>query len=166
MKKFSLRMLCSLLAVAMLCNVIPAAAVEISEGDLQAPEAESMPMSDANTAEIPSNEELELFALPTETLSGTCGDNLTWTLTPEGVLTISGSGAMYDYQGSSNTTPWYPYLNGITELHLPEGMTHIGAYAFWSMYNLEELIIPSTVKTIGRSGCSYLRKITHLESPA
>ena len=36
--------------------------------------------------------------------SGTCGDNLTWNLT-EGVLTISGTGAMTDYDNSS-FAPW------------------------------------------------------------
>ena len=29
--------------------------------------------------------------------SGTCGDNLTWVLIDDGVLTISGTGTMYDY---------------------------------------------------------------------
>ena len=29
--------------------------------------------------------------------TGTCGENLTWTLDEAGTLTISGTGAMYDY---------------------------------------------------------------------
>lgn len=29
--------------------------------------------------------------------SGACGDNLTWTLDYEGLLTISGTGEMYSY---------------------------------------------------------------------
>ena len=33
-----------------------------------------------------------------EVLSGKCGDNLTWTLEDE-VLTISGTGDMYTYEG-------------------------------------------------------------------
>ena len=33
--------------------------------------------------------------------SGTCGENLTWTLSDDGVLTISGSGAMTDYGPNS-----------------------------------------------------------------
>ncbi len=32
--------------------------------------------------------------------SGTCGENLTWTLDDAGTLTISGSGAMNNYQYS------------------------------------------------------------------
>ena len=34
--------------------------------------------------------------------SGTCGENLTWTL-EDGVLTISGSGKMADYSSSKPT---------------------------------------------------------------
>ena len=30
--------------------------------------------------------------------SGTCGDNLTWTLDDAGTLTISGTGAMANYE--------------------------------------------------------------------
>ena len=40
--------------------------------------------------------------------SGTCGDDLTWTLTDDGVLTISGTGPMTDYTNSSaNRSPYY-----------------------------------------------------------
>ena len=43
--------------------------------------------------------------------SGTCGDNLTWTLDSDGLLTISGSGAMEDYSFnygpvSYSNAPW------------------------------------------------------------
>ena len=31
---------------------------------------------------------------------GTCGDNLTWVLTEDGTLTISGEGEMPDYTGA------------------------------------------------------------------
>ena len=43
--------------------------------------------------------------------SGTCGaqgDNLTWTLTPDGTLTISGKGDMEDYEDFLDV-PWYAY---------------------------------------------------------
>ena len=38
--------------------------------------------------------------------SGTCGPNLKWHLTDDGVLTISGKGGMTDYS-YSNRSPWY-----------------------------------------------------------
>lgn len=37
--------------------------------------------------------------------SGTCGDNLTWTLDDNGVLTLSGKGEMYNYRFNSGS-PW------------------------------------------------------------
>ena len=39
--------------------------------------------------------------------SGTCGAEVTWTLDSEGVLTISGSGYMYDNGSSASGAPWY-----------------------------------------------------------
>ena len=42
---------------------------------------------------------LPISALGAEIVSsGTCGDNLTWTLDREGTLTISGEGRMSDYR--------------------------------------------------------------------
>ena len=42
---------------------------------------------------------------------GKCRDNLTWTLTEDGMLTISGSGKMYDYNNypSETKAPWLSY---------------------------------------------------------
>ncbi len=37
--------------------------------------------------------------------SGTCGDNLTWTLDDKGALIISGTGDMWDW--TWNKSPWY-----------------------------------------------------------
>ena len=44
--------------------------------------------------------------------SGTCGTNLTWTLDNDGLLTISGTGAMTK-DASSQDFPWYPYATVI-----------------------------------------------------
>ena len=62
--------------------------------------------------------------------SGTCGaegdgSNLTWTLDSEGLLTISGSGAMYDYY---NYVPWDG--SRIKSVEITEGVTSIGNKAF------------------------------------
>ena len=62
---------------------------------------------------------------PVET-SGSCGDNLTWSLDLKtGLLTISGSGAMYDYENTD-----VPWGTEITEVVLPKGITSIGKSAF------------------------------------
>lgn len=40
---------------------------------------------------------------------GQCGDNLNWELRSNGVLYISGTGAMYDYEKAIVPAPWYKY---------------------------------------------------------
>ena len=52
--------------------------------------------------------------------SGTCGENLTWTLDSEGTLTISGEGDMYNYgdnrYNSGKPAPWSSYRSNITHV--------------------------------------------------
>ena len=61
---------------------------------------------------------------------GAQGDNLLWELnTSTGVLTITGSGAMYDWT-SDTDRPWYSLRAQITSVVLPSGITTLGKYAF------------------------------------
>ena len=78
--------------------------------------------------------------------SGSCGDNLTWTLDENGTLTISGTGEMDDYQ-------YYecgPWGKEITQLILEEGITHIGNYAFSKCESTGNLIFPASLTSIGK----------------
>lgn len=68
--------------------------------------------------------------------SGTCGDNLTWVLDDEGVLTISGSGEMDDYTPYSS--PWYEYGASITSVEIDDNVTHLGRCAFISCSGLAD----------------------------
>ena len=91
--------------------------------------------------------------------SGTCGENLTWTLS-DGVLTISGTGAMTDY-GSSNS----PFLDrtDIQSVVIKSGVTSIGNLAFCSCKKLVNITIPDSVTRIGYSafeGCENLTSVT------
>ena len=64
--------------------------------------------------------------------SGSCGDNLTWTFTDDGVLSITGTGAMYDYgTGIDARAPWYDNHDAITSVSIGDGVTSIGSYAFY-----------------------------------
>ena len=65
-----------------------------------------------------------------------CGSGLTWAL-EDGILTISGSGAMNDYNGSA--APWNDRRNEITTLIVGEGVTYIGASAFRDCANLRAI---------------------------
>jgi hypothetical protein len=59
--------------------------------------------------------------------SGTCGENLTWTLDEEGTLTISGSGAMENYSSWDAPTPWDDYADQIKVAVVAIGVTSIGS---------------------------------------
>ena len=78
--------------------------------------------------------------------SGTCGPDLTWHLTDNGVLTISGKGKMYDYS-SLNGAPWHDY--DIKRIIIGDGITRIGGYAFFNCSALTSVTIPNSVTTIG-----------------
>lgn len=100
----------------------------------------------------------------TMNLSGTCGDNLTWTLDNSGKLTISGIGEMYDYYHDDNgfTSPWAKLRSMIRSIEIGSGVTSIGAWAFEDT-NITSLVIPSSVETIhdyGVCGNRYLTDVT------
>ena len=87
--------------------------------------------------------------------SGSCGKNVTWVLTSDGLLSISGTGAMSDYK--YNNAPWDEYREQMSALKLEDGITSIGIRAFVGCSDLTgDLIIPNSVATIGESafaGC-------------
>lgn len=95
-------------------------------------------------------------------LSGTCGDNLTWDFA-NGVLTISGTGAMTNYSSSSSSrAPWYDYRSSFKSVVIEEGVTSIGNYAFNDCSGLTSVTIPNSVTSIGRSafyGCTNLKTV-------
>ncbi len=77
-----------------------------------------------------------------------CGDNATWTLDTEGVLTVSGTGDMYDFNGVFDNPPWDKFNNSIYEIIIGEGITSIGMYAFKNCRYATKLHIASTVEVI------------------
>ena len=88
------------------------------------------------------------------TASGTCGENLTWSLDNAGTLTISGTGPMYDwdYSYSSPTEsshPWKDVAFSIVEVVIGPDVTTIGNYAFYNCVGLQEITIPGRVTAIG-----------------
>lgn len=99
-----------------------------------------------------------------EDTSGTCGDNLTWTLA-DGVLTISGSGAMENYW--YDTSPFPFEKSDIKTIVINEGVTSIGNFVFSSFKGLTGITIPASVTSIGEyafSWCSSLEEVTILGS--
>ena len=97
---------------------------------------------------------------------GTCGaegdgSNLTWTLNSEGVLTISGTGAMKEYDPYK--APWYGSRSRVKSAVIAEGVTSIGADAFWYCTSLTGVTIPDSVTSIcdyAFNGCTSLTSVT------
>ena len=98
--------------------------------------------------------------------SGTCGaegdgSNLTWTLDSEGLLTISGSGDMYDYGFPS--APWYGSRSRVKSAVIADGVTSIGQQAFSNCTSLTSVTIPDSVMSIGVlafDDCTSLTSVT------
>ena len=93
--------------------------------------------------------------------SGYCGGegngyNLTYMIDSDGVLTISGTGRMADWEYQSSKYPHSPWYNrsDIRSIVIEEGVTTIGDGAF-SQWNGSENItfismdLPSTIQSIG-----------------
>ena len=79
---------------------------------------------------------------------GSCGEALKWEL-GDGVLTISGTGEMDDYESGSNEVPWYKYRDAIRSIVIESGVTGISGYAFADCYAAETVNISDTVTSIG-----------------
>ncbi len=83
--------------------------------------------------------------------SGTCGDNVTWTLDDADTLTISGEGPMWDYTYdpmSGPVTPWM-YNGTILSIIVEDGVTTIGNYSFHSLWDVTSVSIPYGINSIG-----------------
>ncbi|MBQ9617660.1 MAG: leucine-rich repeat domain-containing protein, partial [Oscillibacter sp.] len=93
---------------------------------------------------------------------GECGDNVTYTLDENGVLTISGTGPMWNFEYISDN-PWFGERETITHIEIQYDVTTIGAGAFWCFTGLISVTIPHSVTNIGLGaffGCICLVGVT------
>ena len=91
--------------------------------------------------------------------SGTCGENLTWTLGEDGTLTISGTGDMYDYYND------FFGQSKIKNVIIKNGVTSIGNSAFEICGKLTSIEIPNSVTSIGNRAFNYCRSLTSIKIP-
>lgn len=141
MKKL-MRLLAAVLALTMLCEMLPLAAFAQSD------------IGQAVTAAVQNIEEENSIAA-----SGTCGENLTWTLDSDGLLTVSGTGTM-DYGDSSKI--WMDKRDEVKTAVLKPGVTSIGFAAFNACTNLTNITIPESVTSIGAmafGNCTALKSV-------
>ena len=108
--------------------------------------------------EITETEEEPNALLTSIVDSGKCGDNVTWELDDAGVLTISGTGDMYN-----ENVPWYSVRHTIKKIVISDGITSIGDYAFNNCEQVSDISISDSVTNIGENAfanCSNLTSVT------
>ena len=97
--------------------------------------------------------------------SGTTG-NLTWNFdSGTGILTISGEGAMPNYNWEDSYSPWNSYRFSITHVNITDGVTSIGESAFWGCTSLESISLPESVTSIGYEAFYYCTSLTSIIFP-
>ncbi len=86
--------------------------------------------------------------------TGSCGDEATWVLSDEGVLTISGTGEIsYGDWGRDS----------VTEIVIESGITVIGDDTFYDHTNLESVVFPSTITEIGTFAFEQCENLTSVD---
>ena len=87
--------------------------------------------------------------------------NITWTFYPNGVLCISGTGDIADYD--TGNAPWTKHRDEVNTVLIQNGITGIGDHSFSEFENVKQVQLPGSLERIGLSafdGCSALKVIT------
>lgn len=95
--------------------------------------------------------------------TGVCGPDLTWSYDDGGVLTISGTGEMYNYRAEAHA-PWSSFA--VNEVEIGEGATSIGNYAFFNNANLSSVTFPDSLTQIGEYAFASCTNLAQIPLPA
>lgn len=175
----------------------PPAVTEVPEvtdptGETEAPESTEAtdPTDPTDPTEETTETDLTLLAEEDILAQGTCGaeadgSNVTWVLTTDGTLILSGTGAVAAYENRKDT-PWRDYNDqilrvevqkGITsvsglcscyklrEVSLPEGLISLGKLTFMDCWELQEIRLPKSLKTLGEGTFASCFALTEIELP-
>ena len=82
-----------------------------------------------------------------------------------GTLTVSGKGAMADYESSSNR-PWHDNRSDITSVVVESGVTTVGSQAFYSFNNMTSVTLPEGLTVIGVNAFRFCGKLTSITIPS
>ena len=93
--------------------------------------------------------------------SGSCGDNATYTLDSNGLLTISGSGEI-----KVGVFRYNPIVkNAAKQVVINEGITSIGNWAFGECVLIESITLPSSVTSLGEYAFSSCLSLVNINIP-
>lgn len=96
--------------------------------------------------------------------SGMCGESVTWGLSSDGVLTISGNGEMVietDVENQVINQPWKDLA--FNQVVIEEGVTNIDGYAFAYLPKLEKITMAGSVTSIGEYAFYQTEEIGKIE---
>jgi len=93
------------------------------------------------------------------------GDNIVWELSSDGVLTISGTGAIA-YNHSGREYPWGDYCDEITRIVVEPGITAIPDHTFEYCENCTSISLPDTVTSLSLSAFNDCGSLNNLILPA
>ena len=92
---------------------------------------------------------------------GPCGRYLTWSLSANRALTISGEGTMWDWN-NEGSVPWYSVRGDITSVTMDDGVQNIGHRAFYRCVKISDVRIPESVTRLGYAAfynCDALNEV-------
>lgn len=97
-------------------------------------------------------------------VTGQCGDHLSWSFA-DGILTISGTGDMDDYEIIDNYAPWHDIRSNIISIIVQNGVTSIGNDAFLRCGNLSSVTLGNDIKSIGEYAFNQCVSLTSINLP-
>ena len=93
--------------------------------------------------------------------TGSCGDNVTYTIYSDMTMVISGTGAMKDCVENESVVPINSdYYQSIKKVIIQDGVTSIGDYAFWDFYSMTSVTIPNSVSRIESYAFGFCTSLT------
>ena len=95
--------------------------------------------------------------------SGTCGDNISWVLTFDGTLIVSGEGEVADLSGEGY--PWKEYAEQIKKVIFEEGVTNVPTAAFQYRYTNLTSVELKSVEIIDYSAFTQCHQLTSVTLP-
>ncbi len=102
-------------------------------------------------------------AAASDVLRGTNGDNITWTLSEDGTLTVSGEGAVeLTVTDGVYGFGWSDCREQVRRIVVEEGVASLGVWAFTNLTNAESVTLPEGLTEIGVaafSGCSAMKSV-------
>lgn len=95
--------------------------------------------------------------------SGKCGQSVDWVLYDNGVLSISGTGEMYN---DVESLIFAHIRQDIKKVIIEDGVTSVGDYIFRGCSNIVDIEFPNSITFLGRQSFSSCTSLTDIKFPS